>query len=343
MNLDDYIDAVPKVDTHSHLVGCIRPSTLQELFDDAGAALPRPAAELYPYENFYEFIDIYNRATRLLRTREQFARIIYEALEDALTSSNQLHTEMFFNPQYSMEEGVSYQTVIDGLCDGVRAARGRLGVSCLLIPSFSREIDARGAEEVFEAILAHRRDEVAGIGIDGPERAGPPERFADIYRRAGRAGLKRTAHVCEDNQTLEEAPPSNYATCSDLLGCDRYDHGYNLLASPDMIRKARDEGRYFTTVALTSSAQRRPGRWKSIARMVDEGLRITVNTDNPSMFGTNLSHSYRAVCAACGWSHGAVRSFSLAGVDSCWLDESDKRALRARFEQDLAALDAKQI
>lgn len=331
---------MPKADVHSHLIGCMRPSTLEELAQKAGVALPRPAAQLAPYASFYEFISIYNLATTLLRSREHFERVIYEALEDAFNSSHQLHTEMFFNPQYSMEIGVPYATVVDGLCDGIREAQRRLGVSCLLIPSIGREIGGRAADEIMDAILAHRPDEVVGIGIDGPERSGPPVEFASMYARAGKAGLKRTAHVCEDNQTLQEAPPENFAVCVDVLQCDRFDHGYNLLASDDMTQRARDEGKYFTTIALTSAVGRRAQRWKSIRAMADAGLKITVNTDNPAMFGTDLTDSFKAVCDACDWDKAMAQKLTLAAVDASWLDDTDKRRLGTRFSSLLSALDA---
>lgn len=338
--LDDYLRRIPKAETHAHLIGAMRPSTYEEFARRAGVSLPRAAADFYPYESFYEFLTLSRLGTSLLSSREDFARVIYEALEDGLASSNQLHTEMFFNPQYFMARGIAYDTVIGGLADGVREAARTLGVSCLLIPSIGRQIDEQAANELLDEILAHRPDEVIGIGLDGAERDGPPQRFISVYERAGRAGLKRTAHVCEDNQTLDEAPPSNFAVCCDQLCCDRFDHGYNLLADYEMVKKARDEGKYFTAVALPSAPARRERRWKSIASMVEQGLNVTLTTDNPAMFGTNLAHSYQVVCEACGWSHEDARRLSLAGVDASWLDESDKRRLRADFLKQIADLDA---
>ena len=145
-------------------------------------------------------------------------------------------------------------------------------------------------------MLADRRDEVVGIGLYGPERAGPPEAFHELYRRAGNAGLMRTAHVCEDNQTLTEAPPRNFATCCDVLGCDRLDHGYNLLADPAMVARARDQGLFFNTCSITSVRANLERRHSSIARMVELGLRVTVNTDDPAMFKTD---SWATVFARC--------------------------------------------
>lgn len=337
---DDYVRRIPKVETHAHLIGAMRPSTYAELARKAGATLPRPPERFFPYESFYEFLTLSRLGTTLMTTREDFARVLFEALEDAFLSSNQRHTEMFFNPQYFMARGVPYATVAAGLVDGVRQAKQRYGVTCLLIPSIGRQVDEAAANEILDAILAHRFDEIIGIGLDGAERDGPPERFIAIYQRAAKAGLKRTAHVCEDNQTLTEAPPSNFATCCHDLGCDRFDHGYNLLADRDMISMARDTGKFFTVVGLTSAAHRQPKRWESIVRMQDEGLNITLTTDNPAMFGTTLADTYLKVCKACGWSYAEARKLSLDGVEASWLDDGDKRALRASFLAELDALES---
>src|SRR5664279_4247518 len=225
-----YLERIPKTDLHCHLIGAIRSSTLAELAQRHGVKLPRPAEQLYTFASFYDFLEVLNLAATVLRTRDEFARVAYEVLEDGLRLGNLLHAELLFNPQYHYPQGVQYETIVDGLIDGVAAAKRDLGVSALLVASFDRIISTRGALEILNHVLAHRRDEVVGIGLDGAERNGKPARFFEVYQRAGHAGLKRTAHVCEDNQTLEEAPPIHYAICRDALGCDRLDHGYNLLA-----------------------------------------------------------------------------------------------------------------
>lgn len=339
LDFADYVRRIPKVETHAHLIGAMRPSTYAELAAKAGATLPRSPEKFFPYESFYEFLTLSRLGTTLMNTREDFARVIFEALEDGFLSSNQRHTEMFFNPQYFMARGIPYSTVAEGLVAGVRRARQVHGVTCLLIPSIGRQLDERQAHEIMDAILGSRHDEIIGIGLDGAERDGPPERFIGIYQRAAKAGLKRTAHVCEDNQTMTEAPPANFATCCNDLGCDRFDHGYNLLADPEMIKMARDTGKFFTVVGLTSAAARQPKRWNSIMQMGAEGLNITLTTDNPSMFGTTLADTYLKVCTACGWSHADARKLSLDGVEASWLDEGEKRALRASFLAELDQLD----
>ncbi len=339
MDLHAYLRAMPKTDLHCHIGGAMRPETLDALAAKHRVALPQPARALYDFQDFYGFIEVFRLAGTVLRDREDFARLAYEALEDGHRLGNLRHAEFMFNPQYYYPAGVSYRTMVDGLCDGLAQGRRDFGTSALLIACIDRRIDPRAAHEILDDVIAYRRDEVVGIGLDGPERAGPPQRFAAIYQAAGKAGLRRTAHCCEDNQTLDEAPPIHYAHCRDLLDCDRIDHGYNLLASDAMTRRARDEGLYFATASITSARKNLAKRRHNIMRMVEAGLNVTVNTDDPAMFKTDIAHSFAALFADTGWGLAEARRLSLAGVEASWLDDSDKRALRAAFTAELDRLD----
>ena len=338
IGFDDFLRLIPKVELHCHLAGTLRPATLMQLAKKHGVRLPRPMHELYVYRDFYDFIEMLRQIALVLVDADDFALAICEALQDGFESGNQRHAEIFFNPQYFYPNGTRYGTMLDGLIDGARAAEKDFGVSCLLIPSIDRQIDPATAMEILDDILADRRPEVIGIGLDGPEREGPPRCFAELYKRAGAAGLRRTAHVCEDNQTLAEAPPSHYADCRDRLGCERLDHGYNLLADPHMVARARDEGVFFTTCSVTSVTRNLVRRQQSIARMVDNGLRVTVNTDDPQMFHTDLGDSYLRLFRSTGWNVEWACTMSLNGIEASWLPGGAKRTLRTLFENEIAGL-----
>jgi adenosine deaminase len=336
MDFESFLQRIPKVDLHCHLVGTLRPATLAQLAQKHGLALPRPAQHLYDFTDFYDFLDVLRLAAASIRTGDDFSRVTYEALQDGHAAGNLRHAELLFNPQYFYPHGVSYRTMVDGMLDGMAGAQRDFNVSALLVASFDRMIDAAGAMQILDDVLAYRRPQVAGIGLDGAERSGPPQRFAEVYARAGAAGLKRTAHVCEDNQTLQEAPPQHYAICHDLLKCDRLDHGYNLLADPAMVVRARDEGLYFNTCTITSVTRNLERRRASIAKMVDLGLKVTVNTDDPLMFKTDIAHSYQVLFKSQpNWGVERARAFSLDGLAASWLDDGAKAALTASFRAEL--------
>ena len=339
MTFEQFLARIPKTDLHTHIIGTVRPTTLAELAQRHGVGLPRPADYLYDFAAFDEFLDILRLAASALRTEADFARVAYEAVVDGHRAGNLQHVEFMFNPQYFYPHGVGYRTIVDGLRAGLREAEADCAVSALLIPAFDRCIAPSAALEIMADIEAYRPDTVVGIGLDGAERTGPPNTFAAVYERARRAGLRRTAHVCEDNQTLAQAPPAHYAVCRDVLGCDRLDHGYNLLADPETIARAQADGLTFNVCTVTSVKANRNGRRERIARMVELGLTLTLNTDDSAMFKTDLAACYLAMFRGRGWGVAEARAFSLAGVEACWLPAAEKIALRRRFSAELDALE----
>lgn len=330
---------LPKVELHLHIAGTLRPATLAELATRHGLPLPRPADQLYTYRDFYDFIDVLRLAALAVRTAGDFERMAYEAVEDAAQAGAR-HVEMSFNPQYYMPTQVPYRVQLEGLSAGIAAAQRDFDCSALLIAALDRGLPLDSAEQAMDDIVGQRHELVVGIGCDGPEREGPPAKLAALYQRAGRAGLKRTAHVCEDNQTQQEAPPHHVADCLQLLGCDRLDHGYNLLASDSGVQRARDCGVYFCVCGVTSVKRNQQRRLASIKAMADAGLPLTLNTDDPAMFHTDPSHTLETVLEGCGWGWKEACALSLAGVEASWLDDTAKRALRARFEREIAQLEA---
>ena len=337
--LEALLRRVPKVELHCHFVGSLRATTLLELARQNGVALPtQDPRALYDLRDFYHFLSVLDAAAAALVRPADFARAAYESLEDGVRSGNLCYRELFFNPGTHKALGVSYPDQLEGLLDGIRAAERDFGVRCRLIPSIDRRQPASAATAMVEEVLAHRREEVIGIGMDYAERDGPPQRFVDAYRVAGKGGLRRTAHACEDNQTLAEAPPSNALVCLDELGCDRLDHGYNILADPAVVDRCRRDGVYFTVCSHTSNVHRTAARRASIGRMLAAGLRLTLNTDDPAMFGTDVGDAYVSVFRELGLGLERARELSLNGVDACWLDGSDKRSLRLAFERQLDEL-----
>lgn len=328
----------PKVELHCHLVGALRPQTVADLAARHDIQFGKPVEALYDFSTFTDFIDMLRLAAAVLRTREDFARVAFELLEDGFRDCNQLHCEIMFNPQYHFPSGISYADMADGLRDGLERARAELGVSGLLIACIDRQIDPAAAAGIMDEVVANRRDEVVGIGLDGPEGAGPPALFAHIYDTADKAGLRKTAHVCEDNQPLAAAPPDHYRICRDVLRCDRLDHGYNLLFDEELTRRAADDGLFFNVCTVTSAARNLQRRIDSIMRMREAGLRLTLNSDDPAMFKADIADAHIRLFDALDWDVTEARSLALAGIEASWLDDGAKRTLKTRFEAQFATL-----
>ena len=336
MDLEGFFRRIPKAELHCHLEGAVRPETLAEVARGNGVALPTVAVEdLYRYDDLAGFLRIFELVCRTLLRRDDFVRVVYESLEDGVRSGNLRYREMFFDPTLHTAQGLSYRDVVDGLLEGMNAAETDFGVRCRLIPAVYRQDSVHAASQMLEEIIAYRRDEVLGIGMDGDELRDPPEKFAEVFRAAARAGLRLTAHASHD------APAAYVTTCLDLLGCERIDHGYHLLDDPVVLTRVRDQG-----VPLTATLGCPPlCGWPKeleltpIKSMLDEGLRVSIHTDDPAMLHTDPGTEYVRYCTTFGLGPTEARHLALSAVDAAWMDDEDKRRTRAEFEREMDELE----
>jgi adenosine deaminase len=337
MDYPEYLRSVPKVELHCHFEGTVRAATFADLARRHDVALPTDdVARLYDYETIYEFLKIFGMVSSTLIDRADFARCAYESLEDGVRLGNLRYREMFFNPTLHTRRGIPMATVIGGLVDGIRAAQADFGVRCRLIADVYRQDPPEMALQMVEDVLAHRVDELIGLGMDGAEAPDPPERFVAAYRAAKAGGLRLTSHASED------APPVNITTCLDVLGCERIDHGYHILSDDAVVRRCRDEGIFFTCCPTSTAVVY---GWPDltshpIRAMVAAGLNVMINSDDPTMFHTDLGREYVELCTALDYPPATVRALVLNGVDATWLDDGEKAALRAGFTAELDSLDA---
>jgi adenosine deaminase len=337
MDYPEYLRRLPKVELHCHLEGTLRPHTVAELAAKHGVTLPTDdVTTIYDYETIYEFLEIFRLVNSTVVDQGDFARVAYESLEDGVELGNLKYREMFFNPTLHTTRGVPMKTIVDGLCDGIRAAEADLGVRCRLIADVYRQDPPAMALQMVEEVVAHRQPELIGLGMDAAEAPDPPEKFVDAFSAAGRAGLRRTSHASEDG------PAANITTCLDVLGCERIDHGYHILGDPTVVTRCRDEGIHFTCCP-TSTA--RVYGWPDLTThpinaMMAAGLLIHLNSDDPTMFHTDIGKEYVDFVGQNGYPPEIAKAFSRNGIDASWLDDVDKATMRRAFDEEIAALDA---
>lgn len=357
-----YLDRMPKTELHCHLTGTVRATTFAEFAKREKMELPSdpldifdrinskpPSAGDYPNTHVpvpsgpspdepdpsYSLFQVSDWVKRSITGLDDFTRIAYEALQDAREKSNTQYLELFIDPQEAGMWSFSYPQIVDAYIEGMKAAEADFGIRSNLIAAIDRSKSGAHAVAVVEQVLANRRDQVIGIGLDNLETAGPPQRFIDAYQLAGRGGLYRTAH------SSEHAPlASNTIVCLDDLGCDRIDHGYFILEDDAVVERCRDEGVPFTCIFTTSRRSWRPWRRASIIEMVNRGITVTLSSDDPGMFPTTLANEYRIAGLELGFDRAQMRKICLDGVGAAWLDESDKAAMRASFEAELNVLEA---
>ncbi|MGS2586227.1 adenosine deaminase family protein [Streptomyces hebeiensis] len=359
---DGYLQRLPKTDLHCHLIGTVRATTFAELARRAGLDLPASPETIYRdvnslppdpklYEDTripvprgraadepevsYSLFQVSRWIVDALRDADDLTRITYEAFEAAHRTSSVRHLEVSFDGLPPHLSTLGYRGAVEAYAEGIRLAERDFGMSGRLIAAVDRSTSADEALARVREVADNPHEYVAGIGLDNLETVGPPERFADAYRLAGAAGLRRTAH------SSEHAPVAhNTITCLDLLGCDRIDHGYYVLEDDAVVARCREERVPFLVAFTTSRRSWRPWRRASIAAMIDAGLNVVLADDDPGLFPTTLTDEYRIAADDLGLGRAKLRAMALAGVDACWLPDGEKAALRDRFVAELDALDA---
>jgi len=336
MDYAEYLRRLPKVELHCHVEGTLRPETVSDLARQHSIELPTAdVSTIYEYETIYEFLEIFRFVNSTVITQDDFARIAYESLEDGAKLGNLRYREMYFNPTLHTPRGVAMKTVIDGLADGCAAAERDFGVRCRLIADVYRQDPPAMALQMTEDVIANRRDELIGLGMDGAEAPDPPEKFAESFALAKQAGLRLTSHASEDG------PPANITTCLDVLGCERIDHGYHILEDEAVVARCRDEGIHFTCCPTSTAVVY---GWPDLTThpingMMAAGLLVHLNSDDPTMFHTDIGKEYVDFVGQNDYPPEIAKQLVHNGVDATWLDEGEKSELHRLFDDEIAALD----
>ncbi len=350
--LHDFLQAIPKVEIHCHLLGTVRHATFKDLARRAGArstahGAPVPLSDV-EVDAFYlrgeKPVGVLKalRAldSHLLATPDDLHRITYEYLEDA-AHHNVRHAEFFWNPTgTARDSGIPYPVALAAIVRAIHDARTDHRINGWLIPSIDREASPQDAIDMVQWVIAHRRDEVLGIGIDYSEVNRPPEMFAPAYAMARKAGLKTTAHAGEFGM-----PWTNVQTAIELLQVDRIDHGYTIVDQPDYARQCADRGITFTVVPTNSYYLRTLSkeRWAldhPIRRMPGLGLRIHPNTDDPTLHKVTPTQAWLMMVRDFGFTIDDLRGFMVNGIDGAWMDDDTRRVWRADFERQFDSLRA---
>jgi adenosine deaminase len=336
--LERIVTGLPKVSLHCHLIGSVQAQTIVDLAGKYGVTLDggRTAGNLFDhasYEDLDEFLRVLDIAGSVMRDVEDFHRVTYESLTGGGAAHGVLYREIMLSPPG--HPGVPYRTILDGVTAGMRDAKADHGIESNLIVAINRNDTAAAGVELVEQVIEHRIDEVLGIGLDYSEMIGPPEKFWKAFRLAGQAGLNRTAHS-------ESGPPHHIETILDLLGGTRIDHGYHVVDDPAITARCVEERIPFTCTPVSSDIGRYSGSGDGthhrIREMVDAGLCVTIDSDDPPMFGTDPTNDYRVLAKALGYGLDQLGQFTLNAIDGCWLDASDQATLRARAMVQIDAL-----
>ncbi|MQA11181.1 MAG: adenosine deaminase [Pseudonocardiaceae bacterium] len=322
------IQHIPKAELHLHIEGTLEPEMVFVLARRNDVPLPYASVDelraKYRFTDLQSFLDIYYANMAVLHTERDFHDLA-EAYLLECDRNGVRHAEIFFDPQAHLDRGVSMPTIIGGLSAAVDEA-GERGVSAGLILCFLRDQPAEAAEHTLRLAEPYL-DRIIGVGLDSAEVGHPPSSFTDVFRRARELGLRAVAHAGE------EGPPSYVWEALDELGVERIDHGIRALDDPDLVARLRAERMPLTVCPLSNV---RLGSFPDISahtlpRLLNEGLMVTLNSDDPAYFGGYVADNFAAVRDGLGVSDEQLRQLAGNSFDASFLDSERKARLRSEL------------
>ena len=327
--MNRFVAGLPKVELHLHIEGTLEPELLFTLAKRNGVSLPYPDVEslraAYEFNNLQSFVDLYYQGAGVLQTQQDFFDLTWAYLQHC-HAENVVHTEIFFDPQTHTARGIAFATVINGIQAALEQGSRQLGISSRLILSFLRHLSEEDAFATLEQALPYK-GWIHGIGLDSSELGNPPEKFARVFARARSEGWRLVAHAGE------EGPASYVWDALDLLRVDRIDHGVR--ASEDRLLMARLAAeRMPLMVCPLSNVRLRVFEQMAdhnILALLDQGLCVTVNSDDPAYFGGYVGTNYQALVDELQASKEQLRQLALNAVEASWLDEKRKKLLAQRI------------
>ena len=322
------LHSLPKAEVNIHLEGCFEPATLESWARQAGVPMPRPRERLFSFESLADVLEFLDWACGLASTRDRLAETAYGFCQ-RLAADGTGYADLIINPTHWAAWHGRTAALIEALDAGFSAAEQDGLPPVGLCISLLRTQSADEAVELVENLVAWRHPRVVALSVDGNEaaagRTGP--RFAEAFRRAGSAGLLRTVHAGESSG------PEGVRDAVELLGADRIDHGVRAIESTEVVALLAERGIPLgicptsnLTLKVYPSIEAHP-----IDRLRKAGVRVSVNTDDPSLLATNLPAEYGLASAAFGWSDEIVRDVARTSVDASFANADVKARLKSEL------------
>jgi len=304
----DFIRGLPKAELHLHIEGSLEPEQMFEFARRNKLDLPFKTVEAvraaYAFSNLQDFLDIYYQGAGVLQTEEDFRDLAMAYFRRAAADGT-VHAEIFFDPQTHTDRGIPFAVAADGLLAGMAQAERELGVTSKLILSYLRHLSEEDAFKTLRDAEPYL-DRMVGVGLDSSELGHPPSKFAKVFKASRERGLKLSAHAGE------EGPPDYVWEALDGLAVDRIDHGNRSLEDPVLVKRLVAQAMTLTVCPLSNlklcvvdDLANHP-----LKRMLDLGLKATINSDDPAYFGGYIGENWTATTEALGLSRDELATLA---------------------------------
>ena len=329
-DLDPFIAALPKAELHLHIEGTLEPELMFALARRNQLTLRFKTVEevraAYEFSDLQSFLDIYYEGAAVLRTEQDFHDLAWNYLS-RVAPTGVRHAEIFFDPQTHISRGIPYKVVLDGINSALARAGKELGVTSRLILSFLRHLSEDDAFAVLAEALPLGK--IHGVGLDSSEKGNPPSKFTRVFAKARAAGLRAVAHAGE------EGPPEYVREALDSLKAERVDHGVRCLEDQGLVARLAAESVPLTVCPLSNVRLRVVDRMEDhpLRRMLDAGLRATVNSDDPAYFGGYADENYRRAARALKLTKAEVATLARNSFLSSWLPDAERARHLAEIDR----------
>ncbi|WP_222909416.1 adenosine deaminase [Pseudomonas sp. DNDY-54] len=310
----DWLNALPKAELHLHLEGSLEPELLFRLADRNKIALPWDNVDAlrsaYNFGNLQEFLDLYYAGADVLRTEQDFYDLTWAYLQKC-EEQNVVHTEPFYDPQTHTDRGIPFEVAMRGISGALAEGRELLGISSGLILSFLRHLPEDEAFKTLEQAMPFR-DAFFAVGLDSSEMGHPPSKFERVFAKARAEGFLAVAHAGE------EGPPEYIWEALDLLKVSRIDHGVRASEDPRLIGRLIDEQIPLTVCPLSNTklCVFDDMSQHNILQMLEQGVKVTVNSDDPAYFGGYVTENFMALHESLGMTEAQARRLAQNSLDA---------------------------
>jgi adenosine deaminase len=321
--LERFIERVPKAELHIHIEGSLEPELMFELARRNRVTLPYKSVgdvrKAYEFSDLESFLQVYYQGMRVLITERDFYDLTWAYLSKA-HSQNVRHSEMFFDPQAHTGRGIAFETLINGIHRAMLDAEQRLGISSKLIMCFLRDLSEESAMATLEQALPFE-DWIIAVGLDSAEVGHPPEKFTRVFDRARAEGFLTVAHAGE------EGPPEYIWQALDRLKVSRIDHGDRCLEDPNLTARLAADRIPLTVCPLSNVKLRvfESMEKHNLKKLLDRGLCVTVNSDDPAYFGGYVTENFLAAKKALGLDRDDISRLARNSFQAAFLGPDQKQ------------------
>ena len=329
--MKEFIQNLPKAELHLHIEGTLEPEMMFELAQRNKIELPYKSVsevkEAYNFEDLKSFLDIYYQGSKVLQTERDFYDLTWAYLQKA-AEQNVRHTEIFFDPQTHTERGIAFETVYQGIYRALQDGKDKLGISSQLILSFLRHLTQERAFATLEQALPYK-DTMVGVGLDSAEQGNPPSKFKEVFAKAQAEGFLSVAHAGE------EGPPEYIWEAINLLNVSRIDHGVRSMEDADLLDYLTDKQIPLTVCPLSNVELNVFDSMTehNLKELLQQGICVTVNSDDPAYFGGYVAENYQAAQSALDLTEKELYQIAKNSFQASFLPPETKFKLIAELDE----------